>query len=83
MVSQHLKIFWHGEDYSAGDRKKEQKGEENRRRDGKIGSGMEFGDSLRVAEDGKVESLTHYCCNVICGVLSTVKVQGLRGDEMK
>ena len=39
-------------------------------------TGIEFGDSLRTAEDrGKVD---RYCCNVICGTPTTVKVEGLR-----
>ena len=60
MVSPHLKIFWHGEDYSAGDRKKEQKGEENRRRDGKIASGNGvwwLSEGSRRRKGGKPHSL--------------------------
>ena len=40
-------------------------------------TGMEFRDSLRAAEDRE-----GYCCNVICGAPTTVKVKGLRGNEM-
>ena len=37
---------------------------------------MEFGDSLRAAEDfGRVEK---YCCKVICGAPTTSEVKGLR-----
>ena len=35
---------------------------------------MGFGDSMRAAEDGRVE---RYCCNVICGAPTTSKVKGL------
>ena len=56
----------------------EQKGEEDRRRDGKTipenGQDLGFGDFLRAAED-----VERYCCNVICGASTTVKVKGLRG----
>ena len=34
---------------------------------------MEFGDSLRAAEDRE-----RYCCNVICGAPTIIKVKGLR-----
>ena len=53
MVWPHLKILWHGEDSSAGDSersKKERKTEKERRRHKKW-TAMEFGDSLRAAED--------------------------------
>ena len=32
---------------------------------------MEFGDSLKPAED-------RYCCKVICGAPTSVKIKGLR-----
>ena len=35
-------------------------------------TGMEFGDPLRAAEDREM-----YCCNVVCGALTTVKFKGL------
>ena len=38
-------------------------------------TGMEFGDSLRAAED--LEG-GRYCCNVISGALTTSEVKGLR-----
>ena len=42
---------------------------------------MGFGDSLRAAEQGRLE---RYCCNVICGAPTTSKVNGLRDrDEMR
>ena len=43
-------------------------------------TGMEFGDSLRTAEDR--EGWKKYCCNVICGHPTTSKVKGLRENEM-
>ena len=75
MVWPHLKILWHGEDSPAGDSEKEQEGEEDRRRGGKITSrnGQEWipeGSGSR----GKVE---RYCCNVICGAPTTAKIKGL------
>ena len=36
-------------------------------------AGMEFGDSLRAAEDKE-----RYCCNVICNVPTTAVDKGLR-----
>ena len=44
-------------------------------------TGMGFGDSLRAAEDREGWEgivLERYCCNVICGALTTSKVRGLR-----
>ena len=38
-------------------------------------TGMGFGDSLRAAEDR--EGWKRYCCNIICGALTTSKVKGL------
>ena len=38
-------------------------------------TGMWFGDSLRAAEDGRME---RYCCNVICGAPTTSNVKGQR-----
>ena len=52
MVWPHLKFLWHGEDNSAKDSersKKERKTEEEEMR--RYHQGMEFGDSLRAAED--------------------------------
>ena len=54
MVWPHLKILWHGEDNSAGDSersKKERKTEEKWEDNNKEWTEMEFGDSLRAAED--------------------------------
>ena len=54
MVWPHLKILWHSEDNSAKDSersKKERKTEEEMGRYIKEWTGMEFGDSLRAAED--------------------------------
>ena len=36
-------------------------------------TGMEFGNSLRAAEDRE-----RYCCNAICGAPTTIKFKGLR-----
>ena len=38
-------------------------------------TGMEFGDSLRAAEDGRVD---RYYCNIVCGAPMTEEVKGLR-----
>ena len=55
MVWPHLKILWHGADNAAVDSemsKKERKTEEDIWEDNiKEWTGMEFGDSLRAAED--------------------------------
>ena len=54
MVWPYLKILWHSEDNSAGDSersKKERQTEEETERYIKEWTGMEFGYSLRAAED--------------------------------
>ena len=54
MVWPHLKIFWHGEDNSAGTVKGARKRRRQKKRwedNIKKWTGMGFGDSLRAAED--------------------------------
>ena len=57
MVWPHLKILWHGEDKSAGPEGPEKgarrRGRQKKRREDNIKewTGMEFGDSLRAADD--------------------------------
>ena len=81
MVWPHLNILGHGKDSSAGDSDlgARRRGRQKKRWEDNIKDwmGMEFGDSLRAAEDtpGKRE---RYCCNVICGAPTTSKVKGLR-----
>ena len=54
MVWAHLKILWHGEDNSAGDsERRKRRGRHKERWEDNIKewTGIEFGDSLRAAED--------------------------------
>ena len=54
MVWPHLKILWHGKDNSAGDSERSKKERRLKKRwedNIKEWTGMEFGDSLRAAED--------------------------------
>ena len=57
MIWPHLKIFWHGKDNSAGEsERKRRRGRQKKiwEEDNIINwTGMEFGDSLRAAEDRK------------------------------
>ena len=72
MAWPHLTILWYGEDNSTGDnerRKKEGKTEEEKEDNIKEWTWMEFGESLRVAEDRER-------WKVICGAPTTIK--GLR-----
>ena len=61
-----------------GARIKERKTEEETREDDiKKRTWMEFGDSLRAAEDRE-----RYCCKVIRGAPTTVKGKGLRWEDI-
>ena len=76
------KIPWHGEDNSARDSERSKKEED--RKDGedniKEWTGMEFGDSLRAAEDG--EWWKGVVAMSFCGAPTTFKVKGLRWDDI-
>ena len=78
IVWPHLKILGHGEDNSAADserRKKERKTEEM----GKQHQGMDGNGVWRFPEgSGRQGRVERYCCNVICGALTTSEVKGLR-----
>ena len=77
MVWPHLKILWHGEDNSAGDSersKKERKTKKRWENNIKEWTGMEFGDSLRAAEDR--EGLKGIVAT--SSVATTSEVKGLR-----
>ena len=74
MVWPHLKIFCHGEDNSAGNSERSKRGKQKKRWEVNIKelTGMEFGDSMKAAENRE-----RYCCKVICGAVTAVKVKGL------
>ena len=53
--------------------------EEHRRSDGKLTSKMDRNGVWRFPEgSGRQGRVERYCCNVICGVLTTSEVKGLR-----
>ena len=80
MVWPHLKILGHERQFCRG-QWKEQEGEEDRRRDGKITS---RNGVWRFPEgSGRQGRVERYCCNVICGAPTTSEVKGLRWDDDK
>ena len=78
MVWPLLKILLHGENSSAGDSersKKERKTEEEI----PVHQGMDRNGVWRFPEgSGRQGNVERYCCNVICGALTTDEVKGLR-----
>ena len=65
IVWPHHKILWHGEDNSARNSERSKRRERQKKRwedNTNEWTGMEFGDSLRAAEDRE-----RYCFNVVCG----------------
>ena len=81
MVWINLKIFWHGDVSSAGDSERNKK---QKKREKEIGrqhqSIYRYGVWRFLEGSGKYRKIERYCCDIICGVLSTVKVKN--GNEM-
>ena len=83
MVWPHLKILWHGEDNSAGDRERSKKERKTEEEMGRLHQGMDENRVWRFPEGSRRQGMVkRYCCNVICGAPTTSKVKGLKKDAM-
>ena len=75
MVRPHLKILGHGEDNSARDSERSKKERKTEEEMGRKHQGMDGNGVWRFPEvSGRQEKVKRYCCNVVCGALTTSEV---------
>ena len=79
MVWPHLQIIWHDKHCSAEDSERSKKERKTEEELGIKYQGMDMNGVWRFPEDkGRQGKVERYCCNVVCGAPTTLKVKGLR-----
>ena len=75
----HLKILWHGKDNSAGDSERSKKERKTEEEIWRWHQGMDRTGVWRFPEGSRRQGkVKRYCCNIVYGALTTIKVKGLR-----